>query len=298
MSMFLTSDGPIRFPGLGLSLDHLAEGFEVFGLHISLSGILVAVAMFLGLFVTERLAKKTGQDAENYLDLAIRVVIAGLLGARIGYVLSHWEMYVYDQASVFDLGSGGYSFMGALLGGFLATIVFCRKKKISWVQVCDTAIPGIVLAQLVGSVGSFIERSALGTYSEGRFAMQVHMADVDTEMMRMSRSSARMVQGEFLQVHPVALYEIFLLAFLLIGVFVVWKFQKVRGIVFGIYMILYGGINFCMEFILLDSVKLLGLPLSLEQIASLCFIICGISLVLHQSMKHRLKINARPKNYN
>lgn len=298
MSIFLTSDGPINFPGLGLTLEHLREGFEFFGIHISLSGILVAVAMFLGLFVTERLAKKTGQDAEHYLDLAIRVVVAGLIGARIGYVLSHWEIYIYDQASVFDLGSGGYSFMGALLGGFLATFVFCRQKKISWIQVLDTAVPGIVLAQLIGSVGDFIERESLGTYSDGRFAMQVHVADVDSEMMRMSRSSSRMLQGEFLQVHPVALYKILLLVVLLTGVALTWKFQRIKGMVLGIYMIIYGIISFCLDFILLDSVKLFGLPISLEQIASLCLIICGGVLIGSQIKSHLIKQNARPKNFN
>ena len=64
MSILLTTGGTVKFPGLGLTIEHLIEGFDVFGLHISLSGILIALAMFLGLFVTERLAKKTEQNTE------------------------------------------------------------------------------------------------------------------------------------------------------------------------------------------------------------------------------------------
>ena len=292
MSIYLASDGPIKFPGLGLTIDYLVEGFDIFGIHISLSGILVAVALFLGLFVTERLARKTGQDAEHYLDLAIRVVVAGLIGARIGYVLSHWEIYIYDQASVFDLGSGGYSFMGALLAGFIVTVVYCRQKKISWLKVCDTAVPGIVLAQLIGTVGDFIERHSLGIYSDGPLAMQVHVRDVDVEMMRMSRASFGIVQGDFLQVHPVALYEMILLILLMIGVLLIWKFQKIRGMVLGAYMIFYGVMSFFIDFLLLDSVKLLGLPVSLEQIAAVCMVICGVLLV----GGHMIRQSARPKN--
>ena len=57
MSIFLTTGGQVNFPGLGLTIENLIEGFDVFGFHISLSGILIAISMFLGLFITERLAK-------------------------------------------------------------------------------------------------------------------------------------------------------------------------------------------------------------------------------------------------
>ena len=63
LSIFLTTGGPVNFPGLGLTIEYLVEGFEIFGIHISLVGILIAVAMFLGLFITERRAKKTEHPA-------------------------------------------------------------------------------------------------------------------------------------------------------------------------------------------------------------------------------------------
>ena len=123
MSIFLTTGGQVNFPGFGLTIEHLIEFFEIFGLHISLSGILIALAMFLGLFITERLAKKTEQNTEQYLDLAIRVVIAGLLGARAGYVLTHWQYFITDQGSVFDIRDGGMSATGAVIAGMLVSFL-------------------------------------------------------------------------------------------------------------------------------------------------------------------------------
>ncbi len=296
MSMFLTTDGPIRFPGLGITIEKLSEGFEIFGLHISLSGILLAVALFLGLFVTERLAKKSGQNTEDYLDLAIRVVVAGLLGARIGYVLSHWEIYVADQASVFDLGSGGLSFEGALLAGLATAFVYCKQKKLSWLKVCDTALPGVVLAQMIGTLGNFIERHTLGTFSDGVMAMQVALCDVETEMVTKGRSSGRMLQGDFLQVHPIAIYQFVFLAGLLVLLALTLKKQKISGIVLGVYMVMYGIICFFLDFITLDAVPFLYMPFSLEQITAICIAAFGFTLIYNQSRKHTAECKSKPKN--
>ena len=141
MNILLTTGGQVNFPGLGLTIENLIEGFEIFGLHISLSGIMIAISMFLGLFVTERLAKKTEQNTEHYLDLAIRLVLASVVGARVGYVLSHWQYFMSDQGNVFNISDGGMSAPGAIIAGLLMSFLYCRQKKLSWLKICDTAMP-------------------------------------------------------------------------------------------------------------------------------------------------------------
>ena len=298
MSILLTTGGTVKFPGLGLTIEHLIEGFDVFGLHISLSGILIALAMFLGLFVTERLAKKTEQNKEHYLDLAIRLVVAGVVGARVGYVITHWQLFFNDQANVFNISDGGMSFTGAVVAGIIVSFVYCRQKKLSWFQVCDTALPGVVLGQIIASVGGFFERSALGTYSEGRFAMQVAMQDVDAKALHMGRSSIGMVKGNFLQMHPVALYEAGLLVLMLVILLVLWRIKKLNGIILAIYLMVYGGITFALEFIRLDSQKLLGTVISMEHIAAGVLILAGGAILADQLNKYRIAQKAQPKNFN
>ncbi len=296
MAIFLITGGPVNFPGLGLNIEHLLEGFEVFGIHISLSGILMALAMLLGLFVTERLAKKTEQNTEQYLDLAIRIVLGGVVGARTGYIITHWQLFINDQANVLNISDGGMSFSGALVAGLIVSVVYCRQKKLSWLKVCDTALPGIVLGQILTSIGGFFERSELGTYSEGRLAMQVAMEDVDSKAIRMGRTSMDMVQGSFLQVHPVALYEACLLLIVLILLLVLWRMKKLNGILLSIYLIVYGSITFGLEFIRLDSQKLLGSRLSIEHIVSIGLILSGIAILTDQINKYRIMQKAQPKN--
>ena len=296
MNILLTTGGQVNFPGLGLTIEHLIEGFDIFGLHISLSGILIAIAMFLGLFITERLAKKTEQNTEQYLDLAIRAVLAGVIGARVGYVLSHWQYFISDQSNVFNISDGGMSTVGAIIAGLLVSFIYCKQKKLSWLQVCDTAMPGIVSGQILASLGGFFGRNMLGTYSDGAFAMQVALQDVDNHAVALSRSSAQMVRGNFLQVHPVALYEVLILLVLLITLFVLRKAKKLTGIVLAVYLMGYGLMVFCLEFIRLDSQKIMGSYFSIEHIAAAVLFFTGLTVLLDQVHKYRLVEKAQPKN--
>lgn len=296
MGIILTTGGPVNFPGLGLNIEHLIEGFDVFGIHISLAGILIAFAMFLGLFITECLAKKTEQNTEHYLDMAIRLVPASVVGARIGYVISHWQYFITDQGSVLDISDGGMSSAGAIIAGLIVSYAYCKKKKLSWLQICDTAMPGIVAGQMIASLGCFFGRNMLGTYSDGTFAMQVAVQDVDIKAVTLSRASSQMIRGNFLQVHPIALYETLILCVLMITLFILWKVEKINGIVVGLYLIVYGVMVFCMEFIRLDSQKIMGSRFSIEHMMALGLILIGLAVLAKQLKNNYVIHKAQPKN--
>ena len=297
MNILITTGGQVNFPGLGLTIENLIEGFDIFGIHISLSGIMIALSMFLGLFVTECLAKKTEQNTEDYLDLAIRLVLVSVIGARLGYVLSHWQYFISDQGNVFDISDGGLSAPGAIIAGVSASFIYCRHKKLSWLQVCDTALPGIVSGQVVAAIGCFFGRNMLGTYSDGTFAMQVALQDVDTKAVALSKAS-RAVTGNFMQVHPVALYETVILLLLLIALLIIWKLKKMNGIILSVYLMVYGLMVFCMEFIRLDSQKIVGSPFSVEHIVAAVLFLSGLTVFADQINKYRISVKAQPKNLN
>ena len=296
MGIFLTTGGPVYFPGLDLHIEKLIEGFEIFGFHISLVGICIAAAMFLGLFITERLAKKTEQNTEHYLDLAIRMVFAGVIGSRVGYVLSHWQYFMSDQGSVFDISDGGMSVGGAIIAGLLVSFLYCRQKKLSWLQICDTAMPGILCGQILAGIGCFFGRNMLGTYTDGPFAMQVAIQDVDVKAVTLSRSSSQMIQGDFLQAHPVALYETAIMIVLLILLIVLWKLKKINGIILSVYLLGYGAMVFCMEFIRLDSQKIMGSMFSIEHIIALVLVLFGLAILTEQIKQYWEIQKAQPKN--
>ncbi|MGN0506005.1 MAG: prolipoprotein diacylglyceryl transferase [Lachnospiraceae bacterium] len=296
--MFFTADGFVRFPELGVEIEHLADGIEVFGIHISYYGILIACAMLFGLIITEYLAKKSGQNPELYLDFAITAIVAGILGARAVYVIQRWSYFKTAPGEIFSLSSGGLSFFGALLAAFFAAYLFCKRKKYDLWKLCDTAIIGVLFGQIIGRWGDFFNRDLLGTYSDGILAMQIEARDVDAEMLMLSRASLTGMDG-VLQVHPVFLYEIIWNVVLFILLLVVNCRKKFSGQIFSIYLFGYGMIRFLTEFIRVDAART-RMPrtwFTWGHIASAAVMIAGIVLFVLHYLKYRKGVCSREKKH-
>ena len=187
---------------------------------------------------------------------------------------------------------------GAIIAGLLVSYLYCRQKKLSWLQICDTAMPGILCGQILAGIGCFFGRNMLGTYSDGTFAMQVSVQDVDIKAVTLSRTSSQMIQGDFLQVHPVALYETILMLVLLLVLLLLWKLKKMNGIILSVYLMGYGAMIFGMEFIRLDSQKIVGSPFSVEHIVAAVLFLSGLTVFADQINKYRISVKAQPKNLN
>jgi len=291
----LTADGAIRFPGFKMGLEHLMEGIEIFGITISFSGILIAVSLILGLLIVESLAKKTKQNTETYLDLAIRVVAGAVIGSRITYVIFHWWYFKDAPAQMFSLSQGGMSFMGALTTGLIISYVYCRKRRISWLKTCDTALLGVLFGQIIGKVGDFFGRTNLGTYSGGRFAMQVAVADIDVQQS-IAAGNAKMIRGDYIQVHPLFLYEIVGLMILYALIAIVYKRQKIYGLVLGSYLVGYSVLNFITEFIRLDTTRVIG-RISFEQIFAITTMMFGCYVFYNCYQRQHTELKNLPKNF-
>ena len=75
----------ISFPNLGIYLKNVGKSIDLFGIEIAYYGIIIGTAILLGFWIAAREAKRTGQNPENYLDMGIIGVIAGIVGARLYY---------------------------------------------------------------------------------------------------------------------------------------------------------------------------------------------------------------------
>lgn len=291
--MVITADGSVRFPELGLDIEHLTTGIELFGLHISFYGILIACAMLLGLLLTKYLAKKSGQNTELYLDFAIFAIISGIVGARATYVIRQWSYYKEVPKEIFSLSGGGLSFLGALTAAFFVAWLFCKKKKCDLRKLCDTAIIGVLLGQIVGRWGDFFNRNMLGTYSEGLLSMQVEARDVNAETLLLSGQS--LVGSDLLQVHPVFLYEIIGNIVLFVLLLILYRYKKFPGQVFYTYLLGYGIIRFFTEFFKVDTVylQLASFQINAAQLVAAVLMLVGAVLLLRGVLKYRRKGNAK-----
>ncbi|MDE5892255.1 MAG: prolipoprotein diacylglyceryl transferase, partial [Acetatifactor sp.] len=163
----------IAFPNLGLYLRNIPQGFTVFGFYISLYGVIIAIGVMAGISIAAHLAKKTGQDPDDYWDFAIFGVIFGLIGARIYYVVFEWDSYKDNLLEIFNVRGGGMAIYGGVIAAFTTLFVWCKIKKRDPRQIGDTAMAGLLLGQIIGRWGNFTNREVFGEYSDGLLAMRI-----------------------------------------------------------------------------------------------------------------------------
>ena len=275
-------DMEINFPNLGIYLDHVGKNISIFGFSIAYYGIVIVTGMMIAIWIAQREAKRTGQNPEQYLDLAMIGIAAGILGARIYYVIFAWDYYKDDLLSIFNIRQGGLAIYGGIIGACIAVVIYSRKKKQNFGLLMDTASMSIVFGQIMGRWGNFFNREAFGDYTNNLFAMQLPVSAVRAnEITQKMWDHVVTVNGvEYIQVHPTFLYESLWNVGVLLLLFWFRKRKKFNGEVFLMYLIGYGLGRIWIEGLRTDQLLLpvVGLPVS--QLLSGCLVVgCTILVV-------------------
>ena len=93
----------IKFPNLGIHLEHVGQKISIFGFDIAYYGMIIGIGILAGLLMAVWEAMRTKQNPETYYDLALYAVILSIIGSRMYYVLFSWDMYKNDLLSIFNL---------------------------------------------------------------------------------------------------------------------------------------------------------------------------------------------------
>lgn len=117
-----------------------------------------SVAILLAVHEEKRI--RFGKD--TVIDFSLIVLPCGIIGARFYYVLFSWDQFRDDPLSVFRIWEGGIAIYGAVIAGLIAAWLFCRKRRISFLTLCDLIAPGLVLAQAIGRWGNYFNQEAYG----------------------------------------------------------------------------------------------------------------------------------------
>lgn len=146
--------------------------FTIGNLNIPTYTVLLDLGLILGLLLTYYEGKRQLGRGTLALDFGLWVVIGGILGGRIGYVLANWSAFSEDWASVIRIWEGGLSFHGAVLGGLLVMILFAYlhqrdEQPVSFWQLADVLTPGLALGFAFGWAACLMGGSAYGMLGEG-----------------------------------------------------------------------------------------------------------------------------------
>lgn len=141
------------------------------GLDIRWYGIAMALSMLVGAWIGARLLKKQGYDGDAVWDGLVWIIIAGIFGARLFYVLTNIPDYAANPAEIPAVWHGGLSIHGGVLFGGLATYLFFKKRNIPFFNVADSFVPGVSLGIILVRIGNFMNGDILGYKWDGPWAM-------------------------------------------------------------------------------------------------------------------------------
>lgn len=276
----------IAFPHLGIYLNHVIKTITLpGGFTVAMYGITMALSMLAGLCLAMRVAKKTGQNPDEYLNFALIGIVAALLGARIYYVAFTWDYYSRHPLEILNFRGGGLALYGSVIAGVLTIVIYARVRGLSLPLMLDTASTGMVLGQIIGRWGNFFNREAFGQYSDGLFAMRLPVdavrADEITELMKQHAYTVNRVT--YIQVHPTFLYEslwnVGVLTVLLLVTFSGKK--RFHGEIFLLYLLLYSAGRAWIEGLRTDQLRFAHTAIAVSQLlACILVIVSGISLIV------------------
>ena len=125
-------------------------------------GIIIAVALLIGILTSYFLAKYRGQKSDETINFAPFAVIFGVIGARLVHVVVNWSYYSGHLSYIFQLRRGGLAIQGVMLGGMLALLVFCKVRKLNFWLWADILAPVLVFGQAIGRWGNYFNQEAFG----------------------------------------------------------------------------------------------------------------------------------------
>jgi phosphatidylglycerol:prolipoprotein diacylglycerol transferase len=257
--------------------------FDFLGRHIGpLSlhtyGVLLALAFVAGLWVASRQARRAGMDPGVVTDMAVYVLIAGLIGAKLMLLFVEWGYYSENPREIFSILQSGGVFYGGLLAALPVAWWYTRRHRLDPWATADVLAPGVILGQTIGRLGCFSAGCCYGRATSVPWAVTFR-----------NPLAARIV-GTPLDVplHPTQLYEA--AATLLVFGVLMWmsRRQRFRGQIALAYIFLYSVARFVIEFYRGDAARgmVFGGALSTSQLIA-AILVVAVLLYLPYAMKTR-----------
>ena len=264
----------VTFPHLGLEFNINPVAFSIGSFHVYWYGIIIAAGFLLALIYASFSCKKMNIDINRLFDVVIVGLIAGVIFARLFYVVFYpGDKYWKNPLEIFQIHDGGLAIYGGIIGAVVFGSLMAKLRKLKVTAVLDIAALGFLIGQCVGRWGNFINQEAFGSATELPWGMH-------------SENTAAVVDGN---VHPCFLYEslLCLLGFVLLHFFT-RRFRRYDGQTFLLYIVWYGACRFFIEGLRTDSLIIPGTSLRVSQVIAAVCVVAGIILLV--LFRHRTSL--------
>ncbi|MBI4404596.1 MAG: prolipoprotein diacylglyceryl transferase [Deltaproteobacteria bacterium] len=241
-------------------------------------GVMLALGFSLGYFEALRRAAKLGENPRHIENLFLMLVLGTVVGARLFHVVfEEFPYYLAHPAKIFAVWEGGYTFYGGLVTALFFMYLYCRRKKLDYLQFMDIAAPSTAIGLFMGRLGCFFAGCCWGRPTTVPWAVTFSNPESFTSV-------------HHLTVHPTQLYEAFGAVAVLI--YLQWRFSRRRylGQLFFHGLIAYAVLRFLVEFFRGDDYRgfIFGHTLSYAQFVSLMiFPLAVVGMFLYSRVKKR-----------
>ena len=253
----------LSFPGLGIpefEVDRIAFEINIGKLHLAVGwyGMIICIGIMLAIYYVVYRAKQNGISFDDILDYALVTVPLAVIGARIYYVI--FNPYGYDSFyDIIAIWNGGLAIYGAIIVGAICVFTVSKVKKIKFMVMADCTVPAVMLGQLIGRWGNFMNGEAFGAETTLPWRMGV---------------CNQITHFQTIYVHPTFLYESLwnLLGFIIINIF--YKKKKFNGEIMLWYFTWYGIGRAFIETLRTDSLYLGSTDIRVSSLlGALCFVL-------------------------
>ena len=242
---------------------------------IHMYGVMIAAGFLAALLMTLRRGKKRGYDEDIIWGIFFCAIIGGMLGTRILYYIVEIPEIMKDPSILWDF-KNGYVVYGGIIGGILVGWLYCRIKKLKFLEYFDLMMPSIALAQGFGRIGCFLAGCCYGKETSGPLAVTFTNSDFAPNNVALI---------------PTQIYSGFLdFAHFLLLLYVA-KHKKADGQVAACYLIFYSIGRFVIEFFRGDIERGSVGVLSTSQFISIFTTVAGIILLLTVVKKQKQEAN-------
>jgi len=232
-------------------------------------GVLVSTGVLIGLWISVRNSSKQGINPDDAWNLGVMVVLCGIIGAKILYIVNDWGYYSAHPGDIFSFSTlqAGGVFSGGLLGAAAAAIWYIRKHRMPALATWDAFAPGLAMGHAIGRVGCFAAGCCYGKPTS-------HFWGV-TFTSTLANANSYTPLG--IPLEPTQLFEA---AVELANFFILmWLFKRKKfdGQVLAAFLILYGVARYFLEFLRDDPGRgsVFGGIMTGTQLISICLVITG-----------------------
>lgn len=274
--MQIMTDSPIRFPGLfgDWAFTASAKALDI-GKGVYWYGIIIAIGLLMALLFCMKQRKKYGISEDDLLDGLLWGIPFGIIGARLYYVIFYLDLYrnsdgTVNWREVIAIWDGGLAIYGGVIATVIVALLLSRHRKFKIGAMLDLVVMGLLIGQIFGRWGNFMNREAFGAETTLPWRMQLTTT-----------------AGTLIEVHPTFLYEsLWNLIGLLLIVFVVSKARRFDGENTWFYFLWYGIGRFWIEGLRTDSLYLFnwtiaGQPIRVSQALSLVMVLVSAFMLLY-----------------